>query len=142
MSQVEFGCSISSTDPSVPLSLEIWLDQKEIYNNNITEPVKFSYQFEDIDGDRQFQFRLKNKLPEHTQLVNDQIVKDVVINISNIVIDDISVDLIFQKLAKYHHDFNGSSAPTVDRFYGQLGCNGTVTLAFTGPIFVWLLEHM
>jgi len=46
------------------------------------------------------------------------------------------------KLAQYQHDFNGTGNPTIDKFYGEMGCNGTVSLKFTTPIYLWLLENM
>mgnify|MGYP003352455181 CR=1 FL=1 len=42
----------------------------------------------------------------------------------------------------YRHDYNGTGQPTEDNFFGVLGCNGTVELRFTTPIYLWLLEHM
>jgi hypothetical protein len=38
--------------------------------------------------------------------------------------------------------FNGTSEVTEDKFYSELGCNGTVSLKFTTPMYLWLLEHM
>jgi hypothetical protein len=42
----------------------------------------------------------------------------------------------------YEHDYNGTGTLTQEKFYGQMGCNGTVSLAFCTPIYMWLLEHM
>jgi hypothetical protein len=44
--------------------------------------------------------------------------------------------------AVYTHDFNGSQPPVDDKFFGDLGCNGTVSLKFTAPTYLWLLENM
>jgi hypothetical protein len=45
-------------------------------------------------------------------------------------------------VAKYQHDFNGTGKLTTQNFYGELGCNGTVSLKFSTPIYIWLLENM
>jgi hypothetical protein len=44
--------------------------------------------------------------------------------------------------AMYTHNFNSTGPSTQDKFYGELGCNGTVTVKFNTPIYLWLLEHM
>ena len=42
----------------------------------------------------------------------------------------------------YRHDYNGTTDPFDDEFYGEMGCNGTVSLKFTTPIYLWLLENL
>ena len=49
---------------------------------------------------------------------------------------------MFVEQAVYTHDFNGTSKATENKFYGELGCNGTVSLKFSTPMYLWLLEHM
>jgi len=49
---------------------------------------------------------------------------------------------VFIDHATYTHNFNGTQAETTDKFYGEMGCNGTVSLRFTTPIYLWLLETM
>jgi hypothetical protein len=44
--------------------------------------------------------------------------------------------------ATYTHNFNGAGAETQEKFYGEIGCNGIVSLKFSTPIYLWLLEHM
>ena len=44
--------------------------------------------------------------------------------------------------AVYTHDFNGTQPEIEDTFFGEMGCNGTVSLRFTTPIYLWLLENM
>ena len=56
--------------------------------------------------------------------------------------DDIEIDQIVSELAEYHHNFNGTQPAIVDQFYGEMGCNGTLRLEFTTPIYLWLLENM
>jgi len=49
---------------------------------------------------------------------------------------------MFTELATYTHDFNGTKELTQEKFYGVMGCNGTVSLKFATPIYLWLLENM
>ena len=83
------------------------------------------------------------KTPAHT-VVDEQgnIVSDAMINISKISVDDIDITQVVHELSVYQHDFNGSQPVIEDKFYGDMGCNGTVRLNFTTPIYLWLLENM
>ena len=142
--QVQLACCISSTDPDSKIGLEIWLDDTKIYNSeHVSEPVNFVYDFEDVEADHQLRFVMKNKTQAHTQ-VDDAgtILKDSCICIDRLSFDQIELGQIFIDQAVYEHDFNGSADAIRDQFFGTMGCNGTVGLAFTTPIYLWLLESM
>lgn len=136
--------SVSSTDYSVPLGIRVSVDQDVVYENaHVSLPADVQHTLSDDDGEHQLTFELFGKLPEHTRLDEaDNIVSDAVICISNIEIDDIDIDQIVQFQSVYTHDFNGTQAPQEHKFYGSMGCNGTVRLKFTTPIYLWLLENM
>ena len=93
--------------------------------------------------DHELRFVMKNKTQEHTT-VDEQgsIVKDARLTISNVTFDEILLEQIFFEQAVYTHDFNGTQAEITDKFYGEMGCNGTVSLKFFSPVYLWLLETM
>ena len=142
--QVQLACRIGNTDPVAKIGLEIWLDDTKIYNSeHVSEPVDFSHDFADSDSDHLLRFVMKNKTLDHTKVDDDgDIVKDCCICIDNLSFDEIELGQIFIDQAVYEHDFNSTADPVQDKFYGQMGCNGTVSLAFTTPIYLWLLENM
>ena len=109
-----------------------------------TDAQDITVEFDDADDQSHvLEFVLSGKIPEHTQITEqDEIISDVLIKIQNIAFDGIEIDQIFSELAEYHHDFNGSQPAIVGRFYGEMGCNGTVRMEFTTPIYLWLLENM
>jgi hypothetical protein len=83
------------------------------------------------------------KLPQHTKILESgEIVEDSLLLINNIKIDGIDFDQLTQNWVEYHHDFNGTQSPTVNKFFNVMGCNGRATLKFTTPIYLWLLEIM
>jgi hypothetical protein len=135
---------IAPSDSACPLGVEVWIDQQQIFNTEhliAAETVKF--EVEDDDDSHELRVILKNKLPEHTKVsAEGSIVQDAVITVSRIEFDKISVDQVVQEQAVYHHDFNGSAAPVQAQFYGSMGCNGTLSLKFATPIYIWLLENM
>lgn len=102
-------------------------------------------EFDDIDDQRhEFTLCLRGKQPSHTRL-NEQgtIVEDRLILIEDVSIDDIDISYdIRNKFMRYEHDFNGTRPKIVDKFHGVMGCNGTMTLEFTTPVYLWLLENM
>ena len=86
---------------------------------------------------------MTGKTSAHTLLDADgNILKDAMLSIRNIAFDGINIDKLVHTLATYQHDFNGTQDPTIDKFYGAMGCNGSITLEFTTPFYLWLLEHM
>jgi hypothetical protein len=139
-----FACKIASSKVDIPLGIEIWLDSKCILDvDHVKDVIDFSHEFGDTNGQHTFQWRLKNKLPTHTEIDNNGvIIRDAILSISNILFDEIDCSKIVTSIATYTHDCNGFSEIVVDKFYGDIGCNGTVELKFTTPIYLWLLDSM
>ena len=141
---ITFACQVQPTNSAVPLGLRVLLDQVAIFETaHVTETVQLNHEISDADGEHELTFELFGKLPEHTKITETgEIVSDALFEISNITLDGIDLDQIVQSVAMYNHDFNGSQAAINDKFYGHMGCNGTVTLKFTTPVYLWLLENM
>lgn len=138
------SCSIGVTDPSANLGLEIWVDDQCLIDTPaITSAASMSFDLDDADGEHELRFILKNKTFDHTELDADgNIVRDARITISDIKFDQIELGQIVTRQAVYTHNFNGTQEETKEKFYGEMGCNGTVSIKFTTPIYLWLLENM
>tara|TARA_R110000822_G_scaffold117869_1_gene250369 strand:- start:44 stop:478 length:435 start_codon:yes stop_codon:yes gene_type:complete len=144
METVEIAFDLTSTDYSAKLSFSVVLNDKTIIDITHVDqetPIKFSI---DIDeGDHELKLIMKNKLVENTTVdENNNIVKDVCLGISNFSIDNIELNNSIIENTIYHHDFNGTADPIEDQFYGSMGCNGTVVLKFSSPVYIWLLNIM
>jgi hypothetical protein len=141
---ISFACQIQPTNNTIALGLRVVLDQVTIFENaHVTETVQLHHDMSDADGEHELTFELFGKTPEHTKITETgEIVSDALFKISKVELDGIDLDQIVQSLAVYHHDFNGSQAPIDDKFYGHMGCNGTVSLKFNTPVYLWLLENM
>ena len=141
---IKFQCDLSTTDPTVPLGFEILLNNKSVYK---CEHVRESCQvFVDIndedDATQKLQFVMTGKTTEHTKVdENGNITSDAMLSIGNVLIDDIDINLLLNDNSEYAHDFNGTQPEIKDKFYGNMGCNGTITFEFTTPFYLWLLEH-
>lgn len=143
-STIKIGCNISASDSGVPLGMEIWLDDQLIFDqDHVAQTTAFTHELSDDDAKHELRFVLKNKTAEHTSIDDaGNIIKDARLIISNLAFDEIQLGHMFIELATYSHDFNGTGNLTQDKFYGEMGCNGTVSLKFTTPIYIWLLENM
>lgn len=140
---VKFECDIAPTDPDAKLELEIWIDSHKIFDNCVTESQHIEHSLADDDGEHELRFVLKNKDDLKTVIDSEgNIVKDSLINIDNLKFDDIELGYTVTELSTYTHNFNNHGEQTVQKFYGTMGCNGTVTLKFTTPLYLWLLENM
>ena len=144
MENTKITCTIGTTDPSAELGLEVWLDDFQIFNSNhITGTEDIVHEFKDDETDHELRFVMKNKNDLHTKIdENSNIVSDARLTINNVAFDDIELKQVFIDEAVYTHDFNGNGEDTTTQFFGEMGCNGTVSLAFSSPIYIWLLEHM
>ena len=138
------SCDIGTTDSTADLGIEVWLnDQKLLDLNHVPETLLFRHEISDADQDHVLKFQLKNKTAAHTEIDSEnRIVKDACVTVTNLQFDGIPMGQVFFDLAVYEHDYNGTGTLTQEKFYGQMGCNGTVSLAFSTPIYMWLLEHM
>jgi len=137
-----FRCEISTSDPTVPLSLRVILNGQVILDQqHVKETIPFECWIPDAEQQHTLIFEMSGKTQEHT-VINDagEIVKDALLVLTNFSIDEISLDNI--KTFKYEHNFNGTGDKTINPFYGNMGCNGQVIVEFSTPIYLWLLENM
>lgn len=138
---------LDTTDPDAALGFEFWVDQQLVADiSHVKESQHFQYSFEDSADQSLHKMKLvlKNKTWDHTK-IDDQgnILKDAQLKITQIKFDDIELGQIFSELAQYHHQNNDPNGNTVvDKFYTYMGCNGVVSLDFSTPIYLWLLESM
>lgn len=134
---------IRTTGPSLIVVARI--DDQEIYHGEPgQETVLVRGEFDDdIECERKLTISLLGKLPEHTRISESgEILEDRVVEISDLCFDDIALGHVMTKTAAYTHDQNGTAPMAEHQFYGTMGCNGTVELKFSSPMYLWLLENM
>jgi hypothetical protein len=144
MSTVKFSCVVAPSNTNMPLGCEIWIDNACVFDqHSVSAPVAVTHEFSDDDGEHSLRITLKNKLPEHTRIdEQNNILSDALLSVTEISFDDIDCTKIVRELSVYRHNFNGTGQEIEDRFFGDLGCNGTVEMKFTTPVYLWLLESM
>ena len=142
METIDISFDLTSSDYDCGLGFEVFYNNKQILNiDHVASDTPMAFTLDAEDGDHELKFIMKNKTMDHTTIdENGQIVKDACLNISNFCIENIELGYTFLEQCKYHHDFNGTQDPIEDEFYGDIGCNGTVILKFSSPVYLWMLE--
>jgi hypothetical protein len=141
---IKITFSVSTTNPTAKLGFETWLDDQLIFDtDHVQQPTEISVPVDNAELEHVLKLTLKNKCVDHTTVNSaGEIVSDSVLEISDIAFDGIPLGQIVSNKTVYTHDFNGSGVMSDHRFFGTMGCNGTVTLKFSTPIYIWLLENM
>jgi hypothetical protein len=144
MDKITVTFDLTSSDYAAALGFEVLLDDVVLLSiDHVNKATPVSVDIDDDDGEHEFKFVMKHKTQEHTIVdENDNITSDAMLNIANVTFDNIKLGYLFVEQCVYHHSFNGSQAPVEDKFFGDMGCNGHVSLKFTTPIYLWLLENM
>ena len=103
-----------------------------------TKFIDFSVDIEE-DQDHLLEIRLENKTSRDTVTENNEIVKDTLLNIDSIAIDDIELGELNWSMSEFVGD--DPDRPILKRCV-NLGWNGSYRLKFTSPFYLWLLENM
>ena len=144
MDKVKIAFDVAPTSVACPFNIEVWVDQSKLLTlDHITDVVHFEHELNDDDGEHELRLVLQGKLPDHTK-VDEQgnIISDATLQISNVTIDELDVDQLFLEKCVYTHNFNDTQPEIKDTFFGIAGCNGTISLKFNTPVYLWLLENM
>ena len=141
---IAVSCTLDTTNPMVNLGFELWIDDQKLFDtDHVENKQRVLAEISDNEGEHELRFVMKNKTQNHTQIDKaGAIVSDARLLVTELAFDEIALGHMLTELATYTHDFNGARETTQDKFYGEMGCNGTVSLKFVTPIYLWLLENM
>jgi hypothetical protein len=141
---VSISCTLDTTNPSATLGFEAWIDDQKFFDTeHMQAQQQIVVEIADDDSEHELRFVLKNKTLDHTQIDEaGNIVADARVIVTDLAFDEIKLGHMATKQAVYTHSFNSTGQTTQDKFYSEMGCNGTVSLKFSTPIYLWLLEHM
>jgi len=146
MQYSKFSFQLTASDDSAELGFETWINDQLLFATDHVRgsTVVSGYLPDDAaDSAHTLKLVLKGKTQQHTTVnAQGEIVADATIAISDLEFDGIALNYLVNKLCVYHHDFNGSGTAIQDEFHGVMGCNGTVELKFSTPVYIWLLENM
>lgn len=127
------------------VSLDIQCDGKVLKTLSAgTEICSIEHTLPEQPGLHQLVITMTGKNHTHTRCDQQgEIIDDVCFRISRLEFEDLDMFPIFcQGRPCYHHDFNGSRPALLDEFYGIIGCNGSVTMEFSLPFFLWVADYL
>jgi len=138
---LEFSASSDCSD----IQLEIYLNNKKIFESTAQQQTQQVLCSIDEDpADHELTLIMSGKNQSHT-VVNDngEIISDIYFTINRLEFEDLDMREVFC-LGKqcYWHNFNSDQPEFLDEFYGVMGCNGTVKINFTTPIYLWLADYL
>jgi hypothetical protein len=140
---VKIKCNVGTTNMAAGLGMQVWVDAEKIFDQLVVETTPVEFDILEDETEHSIRFVMSNKMPNHTRIDNDgNITADSRLTVSDLEFDEIPLNQIFFNLATYTHNSNGSGPEIQNKFYGEMGCNGTVELKFTTPVYLWLLENM
>lgn len=137
--------SFSARATGEDLYLEVMLDGATVYSGPAPlDTTKILAEFDDsIEQDHVLEIKMSGKTSAHTVLdESGNISQDRCVQISDFKICDIMIGHAFTVHSIYEHDTNGTTEIKQERFFGEMGCNGTVSFRFSTPIYIWLLENI
>lgn len=142
---LKFEIKLSGTHWGKQPQFSVWLDDEKITQGTV-DVSEYEIQFDRTidEGNHVLKIRLDNKTTQDTVIDGDQIVKDMLLNIDDIIIDDISVGNL-RWSATYLLDepqlFQGKTINHLDHCV-NLGWNGAYVFKFSSPFYMWLLEKL
>jgi hypothetical protein len=145
MATYTISCLLGTNNTNAGIGFEAWLDDTQLTNIEAIDiaTTELSWEVEEDEAEHELRFVMKNKNIDHTTVdETNNILSDVLITLDNIALDDVPLGHLFTQLSEYRHDFNGNGPATVGKFYGTMGCNGTLSFKFENPLHLWLLENL
>lgn len=143
---LKFEIKLSSIHWGKQPQFSVWFNDEEISQGKVdTHGYIVCFNRKVNAGEHTLKIRLENKDQKFdTVLEGGEIVKDMLLNIDDIIIDDISIGNLCWD-ATYLLDelqiFQGKTINHLDHCV-NLGWNGTYVLKFTSPFYLWLLEKL
>lgn len=143
---INFKISLTGTFWDRRPQFSVWLDDHVVIQSEITSSAEQIVSFERKvnEGPHELKIRLENKADADTVIENGEVVRDMLLNIDDITIDDISLGNLLWS-AEYILDKKRTyKGQEIDHLDGcvNLGWNGTYVLKFTSPFYIWLLEKL
>ena len=141
---LKFKIGLSGTFWDKKPEYAVLLNDQKIAGGTIqdltTEYVEFTADIEE-GSDNKLIVRLENKTPSDTVQNEDKtaIVKDMLLNIDSVEIDDIDLGTLLWSTSTFIPD--DAQFPETKECV-NLGWNGSYIIKFNSPFYLWLLENM
>lgn len=140
--KLKFAINLSSTHWSKTPDFKVVIGDTELAHGTCDGETEVQFYHELSEGEHELQIQLLNK--EDSDCVQNadktEIVKDMMLHINKIRIDNIDLEHIKHTCSTFvpaDTEQHETLTECVD-----LGWNGTYILKFSSPFYIWLLENM
>jgi hypothetical protein len=147
---LKFKVGLSATYFNSKPEYSVHLDSKEICRNTVSAEsdeifyIEFDAEIAE-NAEHKLIVKLHNKSKQDIVIEDDQIVKDTLLNIKSVEIDEIDLGSLIWTSSEYFPDhpqkFNGEIVSSLKNCV-NLGWNGSYVLPFASPFYIWLLENI
>ena len=153
---LKFKIELYATYWNKPPIVEIKIADKTYFKDKVTstkqEPTVIEFEHT-LENDKSHTLNIirTGKTEQETVLVNDTIIKDQLLNIKYMEIDEIDLGALTyegvytpeypERWATQQRD-KGVNLPKSFKNVTQMGHNGIWTFNFTSPFYMWLLENL
>ena len=143
---LKFKINLTGTFWNRRPQFSVWLDDHVVVQSEISDSSVHPITFERTvdEGPHTLKIRLENKTNADTHIKNGEVVDDMLLNIDDIMIDDISLGNLLWSAEYILDEKQMYQGKEIDHLDGcvNLGWNGTYILKFTSPFYIWLLEKL
>ena len=144
---LEFEVTVSGKYWSKKPQFSIWLDNKVIIQTEISSESLQTHKFTHTvdEGEHVLKIKLENKTDSDTLIVDGKVSKDMLLNINDITINNISIGQLLWSESTFildkAHEYQGKEVTEIASCV-NLGWNGSYTFKFNSPYYIWLLEKL
>jgi hypothetical protein len=137
---------ISANADCADIMLEVYINDTNIFQTTAQQKIQtVIYDISDEPGIQELKLVMNGKNSKHTKVDNEgKIISDIFFTIDRLEFEELDMKELFclGRRSRYRHSFNSTQPAFDDEFYGDIGCNGTVFMPFSTPIYLWLFENL
>ena len=138
--EIKINLSANTWEDRYP-GARMYINKELIFDGLISQPEEISWNGELLEDNHSIVIEMYNKQDGDTVLDdNGNILKDVILNIDNISIDDIELEQLLHTNSVYYPQ--SEYAPGIVKECVNLGWNGRWELKFSVPTYLWFLENL
>jgi hypothetical protein len=137
---------ISANTDCNDIILEVYVDHTKLFQSTAQTQIQtITYNLAEDSEDHELKLIMSGKNRTHTTLTSEgKILSDIFFTINRLEFEELDMRELFclGRRSWYRHNFNSSQPEFDDEFYGDIGCNGTVFMPFSTPIYLWLGNNL
>ena len=119
-----------------PISVEVTINDVVVWAKSVLDSEDMQIEINDVVASNQVKIMFAGK----TQVEND-IAAQTAIIINDIKLQDIDIEPVLHKIARYHHSTNGYTDPITTEYTNFVGFDGTIEFNLDTPVSTWFYKN-